>query len=53
MNEYKVVISKSDKHPEYGYPFGQVLCRSIEDAQKTINESEFTDLEIKEYINEM
>jgi hypothetical protein len=40
MNDWKVVQSKSDKHPEFGYPMGQVLCRNINEAEDLVNNSE-------------
>lgn len=49
LKDYKVIISKSNKHPDCGYPFGHVLCRNIEDAQNHIAESEFKDLYIQDY----
>ncbi|HJU78102.1 MAG TPA: hypothetical protein VJ599_00870 [Nitrososphaeraceae archaeon] len=49
LKGYKVIISKSNKHPYYGYPFGHVFCRNIEYAQNYIAESEFKDLYIQDY----
>jgi hypothetical protein len=49
INAWKVVESKSDKHPEFGYPMGQVLCRSNEEAEEYIKKSEFTDCLIRDY----
>ena len=50
MNDWKVVQSKSDKHPEFGYPMGQVLCRNINEAEDLVNNSEFTDCYIEDCI---
>jgi hypothetical protein len=46
---WKIVESKSDKHPECGYPLGKILCRTIEEAEAFIQKSEFNDLYIKDY----
>ena len=46
---WKVVKSSSDKHPKYGYPMGQVLCRTLEEAQEYVKNSEFTDCFITDY----
>lgn len=46
---WKIVKSRSDKHPEYGYPMGQILCRDIDEANEYIEKSEFKDLYIEEY----
>lgn len=46
---WKVVESASDKHPEYGYPMGQLLCRSIEEANEYVEKSEYNDLFIRDY----
>lgn len=45
---YAIVASRSDKHPDYGYPLGQILCRSLVEAKEYIEKSEFTDCYIKE-----
>lgn len=42
-DEYKVVKSRSDKHPEYGYPLGEILCANLEVAEDYVKNSEFTD----------
>ena len=46
---WKVVQSRSDKHPDCGYPMGQVLCRNEEEAQEHIRNSEFKDCYIRDY----
>lgn len=46
---WKIVSSRSDKHPECGYPLGDVLCRSLEEAQKYIEDSKFTDCYVRDY----
>jgi len=46
---WKVVKSRSDKHPEYGYPMGHVLCRNLEEAEQYVKNSEFNDLYIDKY----
>lgn len=46
---WKIVQSKSDKHPECGYPMGQILCKSLEEAQEHIKDSEFNDCFITSY----
>jgi hypothetical protein len=46
---WKIVKSRSDKHPECGYPMGQVLCRSQDEANDHIQKSEFNDCYIEEY----
>lgn len=48
---WKIVQSKSDKHPECGYPMGQVLCKSLEEAEEHIKNSEFNDCFITSYKN--
>lgn len=52
MENWKVVTSKSDKHPEFGYPMGQILCKSQKEAEEYVQKSEFKDLEIKEFKDE-
>lgn len=47
--DWKIVKSKSDKHPEYSYPMGEILCRSLEEAQEYVKNSEFTDCVITDY----
>ena len=51
IDKWKIVKSKSNQHPKYGHPFGEVLCRSLEDANNLIKKSEFKDLYITEYSN--
>lgn len=46
---YKIVESRSDTHPECGYPMGQILCRSQEEAEDYVAKSEFTDCYIRDY----
>ncbi len=46
---WKIVKSKSDKHPEFGYPMGQILCRTLEEAQEHVKNSEFSDCFIIDY----
>lgn len=52
MKGWKVIKSLSNKHPEYGYPMGQILCRSQADAEKFINSTEFKDCVIEDYKHE-
>jgi hypothetical protein len=49
--DYKwyVVESRSDKHPEYGFPMGKVLCKSLEEAKEYIEKSEYKDCFISKY----
>lgn len=42
--KWKIVQSRSDAHPECGYPFGKVLCRNVKEANEIIEKSEFNDL---------
>jgi len=49
MINWHIVQSKSDKHLECGYPMGQVLCRSKEEAEELCKESEFKDCYFREY----
>jgi len=49
IKEYKVVRSKSDKHPDFGYPMGQILCNNIYVAHEHIKNSEFKDCYIEDY----
>lgn len=49
MDEWLILSSKSDKHPEYGYPMGQILCRSKKEADEHIKNSPFKDIQIKKY----
>lgn len=49
MMNWVVVESKSDKHPDFGYPMGQILCRNLDEAKKYIEESEFNDCYIRNY----
>ena len=49
LKNWKIVKSKTDKHPEFGYPMGQVLCRSQDEANDHIEKSEFKDCYIEEY----
>lgn len=51
MKDWKVIKSKSDKHPDWGYPVGQILCRNQEEAEKFINSSEFKDCIVEDYKN--
>ncbi len=46
---WKIVQSKSDKHPEFGYPMGQILCRNLEEAEDHIKNSEFKDSYMNDY----
>lgn len=46
---WHIVKSKSDKHPECGYPMGQILCRSLEEAKECLKNSEFKDCFITKY----
>lgn len=48
---WKIVKSKSDIHPECGYPMGEVLCRNLEEANEYVKESEFKDCYIVDYMN--
>lgn len=52
MKDWKVIKSKTDKHPDCGYPMGQILCRTKEEAEKFINSSEFKDCIIEDYNHE-
>lgn len=47
---WKIVESKSDSHPDFGYPMGQILCRSLSDAEEHIEKSEFKDCFIRDYL---
>lgn len=49
MINWKIVKSHSDKHPEFGYSMGEVLCRSLEEAVEYIKNSEYNDLYIEDY----
>ena len=46
---WKIVCSRSDMHPEFGYPLGQILCRNLQEANEYIEKSEYNDLYIKDY----
>jgi hypothetical protein len=46
---WKVVSSRSDKHPEFSYPMGDILFRNEEEAREYIANSEFTDYYMREY----
>lgn len=49
--DWKIVKSKSDQHPECGYPMGEILCRNLEEAKEYIKKSDFNDCYIENYIN--
>lgn len=49
LTNWKIIQSRSDKHPECGYPMGQILCRNVEEAKDYIEKSEFKDLYISDY----
>ena len=49
MIEWKVVSSISDKHPEYGYPMGKILCINLKEAEEYVKESEYNDCYIENY----
>ena len=49
MKDWKILTSISDKHPEIGFPMGEVLCRSTKESQEFIDNSEFKDIIIKDY----
>jgi|GEM_PF-7081943 len=49
FSNWKVVVSKSDSHPEYGYPMGQILFRSMKEAEEYVKKCEFKDCYIKDY----
>jgi hypothetical protein len=51
MKDWKIVKSKSNKHPEAGYPMGEILCFNQKDAEEYIEKSEFTDCYIENYIS--
>lgn len=46
---WKVVQSRSDKHPEHGYPLGELLFTTLEAAKEFVENSEFTDCYITDY----
>lgn len=46
---WRIVKSKSDCHPIYGYPMGQILCRNEEEANEYIEKSEFKDCYLEDY----
>lgn len=46
---WKVVESRSDQHPEYSYPMGQILCRDLKEAEDLLRETEYTDCFIRDY----
>lgn len=52
MSEWKIVKSKSDKHPEFGYPMGQILFRNLSEAEEYVRNSEFIDCFIEDYKEE-
>ena len=47
---WKVVESRSNSHPDFGFPMGKFLCRSQEEANEYISKSEFKDCFIKNYL---
>jgi hypothetical protein len=47
--DWKIVASRSDKHPQCGYPMGKVLCRNLEEAEEYIAKSDFEDCYIVNY----
>lgn len=49
VNTWWVVKSKSGKHPEIGYPMGEVLCRNWEDIPEIIKDSGMNDPVIERY----
>lgn len=49
MNDWKIIKSKSDAHPEFGFPMGEILCKSLKEAEEYIEESEFKDCYILDY----
>ena len=49
MINLKIVKSRSDSHPEYGYPMGEILCRNLTEAKEHIEKSEFKDCYIEDY----
>lgn len=51
--DWKIVKSKSDKHPKYGYPMGRILCRNMMEAEDFLNNSEFTDCLIEDYFEKV
>jgi ribosomal protein L37AE/L43A len=46
---WKIVKSKSDRHPIYGHPMGKILCRNMKEAEEYIEKTEFTDCFIEDY----
>ncbi len=48
LNWY-VVKSKTDSHPDCGYPMGQILCRNLDDANEYIKNSDFDDCFITDF----
>lgn len=50
MVNWQIIKSISDKHPEFGYPMGEILCRSLEEAEEHIKNSEYNDLYIQAYL---
>lgn len=51
MKDWVVVRSKSGKHPEYGYPIGEILCRSLEDVESAIKNSGMDDPIVEPYLS--
>ena len=51
ISNWRVIKSASDKHPEFGYPMGQVLCRNLKEAEEYVKNSEFPDCFISEYMS--
>lgn len=49
MKDWLILLSKSGKHPEYGYPMGEYLCRSQKEVEGVIKQSGMTDAVIANY----
>ena len=51
MKDWVIVSSKSGHHKEFGYPIAEVLCRSLEEVNKAIQDNEIHDPVVTKYDN--
>lgn len=51
-NDWYIVKSKSNSHPEFGYPHGQILCKGKDALEDHLKTSDFKDLIIQKYNDE-
>lgn len=49
MDNWWILKSQSGKHPECGYPIGEILCRDFNDIPQAIEDSGMSDPIITKY----